>query len=264
MDPPEARDPATSTDPADAGPAPTMPDVGLDPTMPDLEGRRQAWAARKVSRSWRRRRHTVPAGLVGGAAVGAGIWMVIAPPPPGLTPYQDGAERAPTRAAAVHADEAPKLDPPPTRLAPAAASPASTPLRDCPHLGNAILSADVNEDGCSESVRFSAGTVEAGDRKWAVGASGDQVAVGDWWCNGLRTLALLHPPSGNVFVFPHWPKAGDSFTATALATVADGRTLRTADVDRDGCHELAVDRQNGSTAVLVASEMSPSDRDSQP
>ncbi|MFN2506649.1 MAG: hypothetical protein ABR540_20965 [Acidimicrobiales bacterium] len=42
------------------------------------------------------------------------------------------------------------------------------------------MTADIDRDGCAETVRFQDGVVETGGMRWTVGQPGDLAAVGDW------------------------------------------------------------------------------------
>jgi len=114
----------------------------------------------------------------------------------------------------------------------------------------AVLQADVDGDGCPDGLRYADGVLEAGAFRWALGQSGDQVAAGNWGCQGSRTLALFRPSTGEVFRFDGWAVAGRDLTATAVARVPGGQALRAADVDRDGCHEAVVERATGVAEVI--------------
>jgi hypothetical protein len=70
-------------------------------------------------------------------------------------------------------------------------------------------------------------------------------------------LAVLRPATGDVFAFAGWATAGEDVSAPRLATVAGGTTLRAADLDGDGCHELVVERLTGAPAVLRAARGGP-------
>jgi hypothetical protein len=126
---------------------------------------------------------------------------------------------------------------------------STTSRRDCPQT-NAVLQADVNGDGCPDALRYGDGLLEAGDVRWALGQAGDQVATGDWGCQGMRTVALFRPSTGEVFRFDGWAGPGHDLTATAVARVPGGQALRAADVDRDGCHEAVVERSTGVAEVI--------------
>ena len=121
--------------------------------------------------------------------------------------------------------------------------------RDCP-VASAVLHADVDGDGCPESLRYTDGVLDAGVARWALGVAGDQVATGDWACQGVRTLALFRPSTGDVFRFDGWATAASDLQAAAVARVQGGQALRAADVDRDGCHEAVVERANGPAEVI--------------
>ena len=119
----------------------------------------------------------------------------------------------------------------------------------CPP-ATAILQADVDADGCPDSLRYADGVLEAGDVRWAIGQAGDQVATGDWACQGARTLALFRPGTGEVFYFDGWAGPGRDLQAKVGARVVGGQALRAADLDRDGCHEAVVERATGAAEVL--------------
>jgi hypothetical protein len=53
-----------------------------------------------------------------------------------------------------------------------------------------------------------------------------------------------------VFRFDGWAGPDHDLTATAVARVAGGQALRAADVDRDGCHEVVVERGTGVAEVI--------------
>jgi eukaryotic-like serine/threonine-protein kinase len=149
---------------------------------------------------------------------------------------------------------APTVEGPPATLA---ATPASTAAhapsstrpatrQDCPEASSVLL-ADVDGDGCLDALRYADGVLEGAGRRWSVGQAGDVVATGDWACRGVRTLALLRPSTGEVFPLDGWD---GEVTARPVARVDDGQALRAADVDRDGCHELVVERGTQPARVL--------------
>jgi hypothetical protein len=113
-----------------------------------------------------------------------------------------------------------------------------------------LLQADVDGDGCPEALRYADGLLQSARTTWALGQAGDQVATGDWGCQGTRTLALFRPSTGEVFRFDGWAGAGHDLKATPIAVVAGGQALRAADLDRDGCHELVVERGTGAAEVI--------------
>ena len=85
--------------------------------------------------------------------------------------------------------------------------------------------------------------LEAAGVRWSLGEEGDQLATGDWSCRGVRTVVLLRPSTGEVFRFDAWAVGThDEVTGSMVAMVRDGKAVRAADVDRDGCHELVVER----------------------
>ena len=114
------------------------------------------------------------------------------------------------------------------------------------------LAADVDGDGCPEALRVGDGFVESGERRWVVGAPGDLLALGDWDCSGARSLAVLRPSTGEVFVFDGWAAEGDDRVAPLLGRVDGASTIRAADLDADGCNEIVVERVGAVPVVLRA------------
>ena len=145
---------------------------------------------------------------------------------------------------------APAVD---TTTVPAPTSTRPPARQDCPEVSSVLL-ADVDGDGCLDALRYADGVLEAAGRRWSVGQAGDVAATGDWSCRGVRTLALLRPSTGEVFPLAGWD---GEVTARAAARVEGGQALRAADVDRDGCHELVVERGAQPAEVLHLSRPQP-------
>ena len=198
--------------------------------------------------SFPRRRTSVTAAIVLAlvAAVGtASVGLPLRsrrpdPPSERVNPGPTATLRAPTATVAAS-----------TSLQKAVKAVASRP--DCaPTRG--VLDADVDQDGCGDALTFVGGVLTAGDAEWSVGQPGDQVAVGDWSCRGLRTLALFRPSTGDVFRLDEWAETDRPITATALARIEMGVAIRAADLDHDGCHELVVDVRDGEPEVVSGIE----------
>jgi eukaryotic-like serine/threonine-protein kinase len=81
------------------------------------------------------------------------------------------------------------------------------------------------------------GAVELGDQRFAVGATGDVLALGDWDCDGVATPAVLRPSTGSVFRFDRWATADAELTVRPAATIIGAVGLR-ADLAADGCARL--------------------------
>lgn len=138
---------------------------------------------------------------------------------------------------------------PTSTVAPVPSTPAAA-HPSCPAAAG-LLVADVDADGCPDSLRWAEGVIEAGSRRWTVGHPGDQVATADWSCSGTATLALLRPASGDVFVFDGWAGPDHDLTATAVGRVDGGFALRAADLG-DGCPRLVVERSGGPPVTVGA------------
>ncbi|HEX8769687.1 MAG TPA: hypothetical protein VF711_02835, partial [Acidimicrobiales bacterium] len=131
------------------------------------------------------------------------------------------------------------------------AVPSTTlPAPDC-LIADGPLAADTDGDGCLETLRYASGILTSGSARWSVGGDGDQVAIGDWVCRGQESLALLHPPTGDVFVFDGWARPGHDLVATRAARVDGAFVLRSANLG-GGCPQLVVDRRAGPPVVVPA------------
>lgn len=97
-------------------------------------------------------------------------------------------------------------------------------------------SADVDGDGCAETVSFSAGIVSAGPARFSLGADVVAVTVGDWWCTGHATMAVLGR-DGSVLVFSSWPAMGGDLTGTVAGVVPGATTLGVAVGNHGGCDQ---------------------------
>ncbi|MDQ6726553.1 MAG: hypothetical protein M3066_10370 [Actinomycetota bacterium] len=201
----------------------------------------------------------VLAGIGGAAAIGVALLVLAHRPAPGPSLTTASGQTA-SDVAPPPPDEA-TSGPPTTRAgsassstsvaAPTTTSPAPVAgRRDCPPV-TALLQADVNGDGCPDAIRYADGILEAGGRKWSLGQVGDQVATGNWGCQGTRTLALFRPATGELFRFDDWAAAGRDVVATAVARVDGGSILRAADLDGDGCHEAVIERGAGLPVEVV-------------
>ena len=136
------------------------------------------------------------------------------------------------------------------------APPTTAPRAGCPPV-TGLLQADVDGDGCPESLHYADGLLQTAKATWSLGQAGDQVATGDWGCQGRQTLALFRPSTGQVFRFDGWAGPGHDLTATEIGVVPGGQALRAADVDRDGCHEVVVERATGPAAVIRVPRAQP-------
>lgn len=102
--------------------------------------------------------------------------------------------------------------------------------------------ADVDGDGCPEPLRIGPGWVEVDGARYRVGRPGNALAVGDWDCDGLATVALLRRGRGEVWQFTGWdPDA--VVTGQAVGTFPGAVALqRRAGA---GCDDLEVELGDG-------------------
>jgi hypothetical protein len=85
--------------------------------------------------------------------------------------------------------------------------------------------ADINGDGCPERITISDGVVQAAGERWAVGEPGDDVALGDWNCDGVVTPGTYRHSTGEVFVFAGWADHDRPLTAEPVGRVEGGVAL---------------------------------------
>ena len=240
---------------APARPAPSDPLAALRHDRGGSGGRRPARTRATVVMA-----AVAAVGVIGGAILLAGS---SAPPAPTVTtevgapllstadrPEADEDQPGPTtiRAGLASSSTSTLAAPTSTSTLPSP-SVAAARRSDCP-AAMGVLQADVDGDGCADALRYVDGILHAGDARWMLGEAGDQIAIGDWGCQGSRTLALFRPSTGDVFRFDGWAGPGRDLTATAVARVQGGLALRAADVDRDGCHEVVVERATGAAEVI--------------
>ena len=119
---------------------------------------------------------------------------------------------------------------------------------ECPPVTGVAV--DHDGDGCPSAAVVGAGVVEIDGVRYGVGRSGDVLAVGDWDCDGIATVADVRPATGEVFVFDRWAAEEDEVVVTPVTTVAGAVDVDAADPDGDGCPALVVvDGDGVRTAV---------------
>ena len=110
----------------------------------------------------------------------------------------------------------------------------------CPGPGSGLR--DIDGDGCAEQIRITSGFVSVDGVRYPVGSPEDQVAVGDWDCDGIATVAVVQP-TGRVYLFGDWPQQGP-LVGTLVAELPPPVEL--ADVARGACNELTVRYREGT------------------
>lgn len=88
--------------------------------------------------------------------------------------------------------------------------------------------ADVDEDGCAEAIAVDGATIMAGAHRFVVGEAGDQLAVGDWNCDGSSTPAALRPSTGELFVFDTWGAPDRPTTISPTMVIPGARSIEAA------------------------------------
>ncbi|MXV90229.1 MAG: protein kinase family protein [Acidimicrobiia bacterium] len=118
--------------------------------------------------------------------------------------------------------------------------PAGSATARCPGPGSGLR--DIDGDGCAEQIRITSGFVSVDGVRYPVGSPEDQVAVGDWDCDGIATVAVVQP-TGRVYLFGDWPQQGP-LVGTLVAELPPPVEL--ADVARGACNELTVRYREGT------------------
>ena len=90
--------------------------------------------------------------------------------------------------------------------------------------------------------------------RYAVGAPGDQVVVGQFDC--AHTTAAVLTPQGGLFVFDQLATDGVDVTARHLRDVDPSATVKISDDDGDGCDELVVQPVAGPATTVSTREPS--------
>lgn len=191
-----------------AGIVAAVPDAASAPHPPPVAHRSPPPPGRPSKPRSRRRRPALvgAAGLallllaVNGALPGRHL-QARATPDPSDRPSSTTAGRAPT---------------PEPAAAPCAAVPGAE--------GSA--GADIDGDGCAEAVRVAGTSIEADGVDYDIGQDGDEVAVGDWDCDGAATPALVRPATGEIFVFDGWAVPDGPVTVRPTDVVTGARRLR--------------------------------------
>ena len=112
-----------------------------------------------------------------------------------------------------------------------------------------VWAADLDGDGCLETLTVANGTIRAGTRTFAIGEPDDAVALGDWDCDGTATAAVVRPRTGEVFLFTSWAQADVPVTLAPSAVVPAGSTPEAAAPGR--CGPLKVRHPDGGSQEVV-------------
>lgn len=137
-----------------------------------------------------------------------------------------------------------------TRPTSTAAPPASTapPGPDCPTGPAPGELLQFDDDPCPERVRLAPGRLDVDGTRFRVGRPGNDLALGDWDCDGRTTLVLLRRGRGEVWHFPRWDPDGP-VAADPVATVPGARSL-TATAEPP-CARLAVALPHGRSRPVT-------------
>ncbi len=111
---------------------------------------------------------------------------------------------------------------------------AGPPLGDSRCRAVAAGHRDTTGDGCAEEILLGEGFVSVDGVRYPVGDTGDQLAVGDWDCDGIATLALAQS-NGRVYLFDSWPTEAP---LTGELTAALPPPVLLQDVPSGACNRL--------------------------
>jgi hypothetical protein len=128
-------------------------------------------------------------------------------------------------------------------------APAATAPPTCGTAPAAGPVADPDGDGCASPVRVGDGAVDVGGIRYAVGAPGDLLAIGDWDCDGAATVALVERSSGRVFLFDRWAGPGAEVSVGSSAVVAGPTGIEV--VGGAACDVLVVTAADGTRTEVA-------------
>jgi hypothetical protein len=96
-------------------------------------------------------------------------------------------------------------------------------------------------------------TVEHGGATYEIGEVGDEVVVGDWWCESTPTAAVLRPSTGELYLFAQWPEPGDETEPPPPIDVGDQAVSLLVE-SVEGCDRLVVEHVDGSQQLVVTGD----------
>ncbi len=118
----------------------------------------------------------------------------------------------------------------------------------CSTKADGALVTDIDGDGCGDAITFTDGAVRVNEEIYDVGQPGDVMAIGYWSCKNPRTLALLRPSNGKLYVFDKWPSRGSEESPRLVATVK-GATSIEAKLGSNGCDVIQVHAGDSITDI---------------
>ena len=121
----------------------------------------------------------------------------------------------------------------------------------CPAVAGA-LRADLDGDGCDDSLTFDQGVLIGGGRRFAVGRPDDLLAVGRWRC-AAPNVALLRTATGEVFRFDGWPDGEHPARASLVGRVPGAVALEAKQHVHSSCDDLVI-RRAAAPPVVVGRE----------
>jgi hypothetical protein len=245
-EPVDAPAPPPVAEPADAVPLAPRTFLGMRLVEPDAVDMEEA-AKRSTSSEPPRSIEDPPAaGPQRSALVRAGVGLV-AIACAGAALVAIGARARPTSARVA---DAPSTSTTVSAPGPVGTSTSTLPMTNCPSVG--APRADVDHDGCPETVRVTGNVIVAGAARFEIGVRGDLVSIGDWDCDGSATPAIVRPSTGDVFVFRSWAAPDDRITLQPTTNVPGA--VGPVDVRPARCGPLVVRQRSGATAEIPSTK----------
>jgi hypothetical protein len=107
----------------------------------------------------------------------------------------------------------------------------------------------VIDDGCGP-VSTPGGALTTATGRYQVGAPGDVVVVGRWWCGATALPAVLRPATGQIWMWSAWPGPARPEPGRLAASVPAASSLQ-VQPEPSGCDRLDV-RRAGLPRLSVA------------
>ena len=102
----------------------------------------------------------------------------------------------------------------------------------------ALVDARVTEPACGTSITVEDGAVVVDGVRSVVGRGGDEVAVGDWDCDGVPEPVVLRPASGEMLLFG--PPDASGARSVVRSTRVPGAEALAVEAGEPGCASLGV------------------------
>jgi hypothetical protein len=85
---------------------------------------------------------------------------------------------------------------------------------------------------------------------YRLGEPGDVIVLGRWLCGPTALPAVLRPATGQLWMFAHWPAAGQTIAGRLLMSGLHGAESLRVRLQPSGCDEIEVDG-GGRRPVII-------------